>query len=87
VWGTPALLSAGFILEEGLSMDTLRTVVTSMQEAAAQAKVQLVTGDTKVVDKECEAFGRRADRQQQKDRYRRRNQVDRCRRYSVDART
>ena len=47
----PFYLSAGFILEEGLSMDTLRTVVTSMQEAAAQAKVQLVTGDTKVVDK------------------------------------
>jgi hydrogenase expression/formation protein HypE len=47
----PLYLSAGFILEEGLSMDTLRTVVTSMQEAAAQAKVQLVTGDTKVVDK------------------------------------
>jgi hydrogenase expression/formation protein HypE len=47
----PLYLSAGFILEEGLSMDTLRTVVTSMQEAAAQAGVQLVTGDTKVVDK------------------------------------
>lgn len=47
----PLYLSAGFILEEGLSMDTLRTIVTSMQEAATQAKVQLVTGDTKVVDK------------------------------------
>ncbi len=47
----PLYLSAGFILEEGLSMDTLRTVVTSMQQAAAQAGVQLVTGDTKVVDK------------------------------------
>ena len=47
----PLYLSAGFILEEGLSMDTLRTIVTSMQEAAAQAMVQLVTGDTKVVDK------------------------------------
>jgi hydrogenase expression/formation protein HypE len=47
----PLYLSAGFILEEGLSMETLRTVVTSMREAAAQAKVQLVTGDTKVVDK------------------------------------
>ena len=35
----PLYLSAGFILEEGLSMDTLRTIVTSMQEAAAQAKV------------------------------------------------
>ncbi|MGA2858315.1 MAG: hydrogenase expression/formation protein HypE [Candidatus Sulfotelmatobacter sp.] len=47
----PLFLSAGFILEEGLEMETLRTVVTSMQEAAAKAGVQLVTGDTKVVDK------------------------------------
>jgi len=47
----PLYLSAGFILEEGLEMETLRTVVTSMQQAAAAAKVQLVTGDTKVVDK------------------------------------
>jgi len=47
----PLYLSAGFILEEGLDMETLRTVVTSMQEAAAKAGVQLVTGDTKVVDK------------------------------------
>jgi hydrogenase expression/formation protein HypE len=47
----PLYLSAGFILEEGLEMETLRTVVTSMQRAAAQANVKLVTGDTKVVDK------------------------------------
>jgi hydrogenase expression/formation protein HypE len=47
----PLYLSAGFILEEGLEMETLRTVVTSMQQAAAKAKVKLVTGDTKVVDK------------------------------------
>jgi hydrogenase expression/formation protein HypE len=47
----PLYLSAGFILEEGLEMETLRTVVTSMQQAAAEAKVKLVTGDTKVVDK------------------------------------
>ena len=47
----PLYLSAGFILEEGLEMETLRTVVTSMQKAAADAKVKLVTGDTKVVDK------------------------------------
>jgi hydrogenase expression/formation protein HypE len=47
----PLYLSAGFILEEGLEMDTLRTVVRSMQEAAAKAGVKLVTGDTKVVDK------------------------------------
>ncbi len=47
----PLYLSAGFILEEGLEMETLRTVVTSMQQAAATANVKLVTGDTKVVDK------------------------------------
>lgn len=47
----PLYLSAGFILEEGLEMETLRTVVSSMQAAAAKASVQLVTGDTKVVDK------------------------------------
>jgi hydrogenase expression/formation protein HypE len=47
----PLYLSAGFILEEGLEMETLRTVVTSMQRAAAQANVKLVTGDTKVVDR------------------------------------
>jgi hydrogenase expression/formation protein HypE len=47
----PLFLSAGFILEEGLEMETLRTVVTSMRDAAAKAGVKLVTGDTKVVDK------------------------------------
>jgi hydrogenase expression/formation protein HypE len=47
----PLYLSAGFILEEGLEMETLRTVVTSMKTAAAKANVKLVTGDTKVVDK------------------------------------
>jgi hydrogenase expression/formation protein HypE len=47
----PLYLSAGFILEEGLEMETLRTIVKSMQEAAASAHVKLVTGDTKVVDK------------------------------------
>jgi len=47
----PLYLSSGFILEEGLEMETLRTVVNSMHEAAAKAHVALVTGDTKVVDK------------------------------------
>jgi len=47
----PLYLSAGFILEEGLEMETLRTIVTSMHDAAANANVKLVTGDTKVVDK------------------------------------
>jgi hydrogenase expression/formation protein HypE len=47
----PLYLSAGFILEEGLPMETLRTVVASMREAAGRAGVTLVAGDTKVVDK------------------------------------
>jgi hydrogenase expression/formation protein HypE len=47
----PLYLSAGFILEEGLPMETLRAIVASMREAAARAGVELVTGDTKVVDK------------------------------------
>lgn len=47
----PLWLSAGFILEEGLEMDTLRAVVESMGAAAVAAGVTLVTGDTKVVDK------------------------------------
>jgi hydrogenase expression/formation protein HypE len=48
---TPLYLSAGFILEEGLGLDELRAIVTSMREAAERAGVQVVTGDTKVVEK------------------------------------
>ena len=47
----PRWLSAGFILEEGLPMETLRRVVASMRDAAAEAEVEIVTGDTKVVDR------------------------------------
>ncbi len=47
----PLYLSAGLIVEEGLAMETLWRVVRSMQSAAAAAGVQLVTGDTKVVDR------------------------------------
>lgn len=47
----PLYLSVGLILEEGLPFDTLRTVVASIREAARQANVRLVTGDTKVVDR------------------------------------
>ncbi len=47
----PLYLSAGFILEEGLPLETLSTVVNSMRDAARGAGVWLVTGDTKVVDK------------------------------------
>ena len=47
----PHYLTAGFILEEGLPLETLHRVVRSMQEAAAEADVQIVAGDTKVVDR------------------------------------
>jgi hydrogenase expression/formation protein HypE len=48
---TPLFLSAAFIIEEGFSMDELRRVVSSLRQAAAEAGVQVVTGDTKVVEK------------------------------------
>jgi hydrogenase expression/formation protein HypE len=47
----PLYLSAGFILEEGLAMEILWQVVQSMQQAAAASGVQIITGDTKVVDR------------------------------------
>jgi hydrogenase expression/formation protein HypE len=45
----PLYLTAGFILEEGLSMDLLGQIVSSMAEAARIAGVLIVAGDTKVV--------------------------------------
>ena len=47
----PLYLSAGFILEEGLPMETLWRVAQSMREAARAAGVEFATGDTKVVDR------------------------------------
>lgn len=47
----PLWLTAAFILEEGLPMATLEQVVQSMAEAAREAAVQIVAGDTKVVEK------------------------------------
>jgi hydrogenase expression/formation protein HypE len=47
----PLHLSAGFILEEGLPMETLWRIVCSMRAAAERCGVHIVTGDTKVVDK------------------------------------
>jgi hydrogenase expression/formation protein HypE len=48
---TPLYLSAGFILEEGFPVADLTRVVESMRRAADRAGVQVVTGDTKVVEK------------------------------------
>ncbi len=47
----PLFLSAGFILEEGLPMETLGQIATSVAAACREAGVQLVAGDTKVVNK------------------------------------
>ena len=47
----PLSLSAGFILEEGLPMETLWRIACSMRAAADKAGVRIVTGDTKVVDR------------------------------------
>jgi hydrogenase expression/formation protein HypE len=47
----PLYLTAGFILEEGLPMETLKAVVASMKSAADEAGVQIVAGDTKVVQR------------------------------------
>ncbi len=49
----PLFLSAAFIIEEGFSMETLRQVAASLGRAAAECGVEIVTGDTKVVDKGC----------------------------------
>jgi len=48
---TPLYLSAGFILEEGLPLAVLEQVVASMANTAQGAGVQIVAGDTKVVDR------------------------------------
>ncbi len=47
----PRFLSCGLILEEGLPFEALRQVIASMKQAADEAGVQIVTGDTKVVDR------------------------------------
>jgi hydrogenase expression/formation protein HypE len=47
----PLFLSAGFIIEEGLPLDTLRRVCESLAKAAKACSVQVVTGDTKVVER------------------------------------
>ncbi len=47
----PLYLSCGMVLEEGLSVETLREIVASMRECADAAGVAIVTGDTKVVER------------------------------------
>ena len=47
----PLYLSSGFILEEGFAIDDLKRILDSMRDAASEANVIVVTGDTKVVQK------------------------------------
>jgi hydrogenase expression/formation protein HypE len=47
----PRFLSCALILEEGLPLPELAALVASMQRAAARCGVEIVTGDTKVVDR------------------------------------
>ena len=47
----PLYLTDSFILEEGLAVSTIERIVQSMQEAASEAGVQVIAGDTKVVEK------------------------------------
>ena len=51
VGATPLYLSAGFVIEEGLELETLRRVVASMKASAEEAGVEIVAGDTKVVER------------------------------------
>ncbi len=47
----PLYLSAGFIIEEGFPIADLKRILSSMREAALEAGVEVVTGDTKVVQR------------------------------------
>jgi hydrogenase expression/formation protein HypE len=49
----PLSLTAAFIIEEGLPLEDLQRVVQSMSQAAKEAGVSIVTGDTKVVNRGC----------------------------------
>jgi len=48
---TPLYLSCSFIIEEGFSLSLLEKIVSSMRKALAVARVNIVTGDTKVVNR------------------------------------
>lgn len=48
---SPEYLTAGFILEEGFHIKVLEEIIVSMRIAAEEAKIQIIAGDTKVVQK------------------------------------
>ena len=47
----PIYISTGFIIEEGFSIEELEKVARSIKEASEEAEVEIVTGDTKVVER------------------------------------
>jgi hydrogenase expression/formation protein HypE len=47
----PVFLSAGFVIEEGFSLESLKRILASMRDAAAEASVSVITADTKVVER------------------------------------
>jgi len=47
----PLYISLALIIEEGLDIDDLQRIMTSVKDTAAEANVQIVTGDTKVVER------------------------------------
>ncbi|MDE7470989.1 MAG: hydrogenase expression/formation protein HypE [Paramuribaculum sp.] len=47
---TPRYLSVAFIIEEGMPISQLEEIAESMAQAAKEAEVEIVTGDTKVVE-------------------------------------
>lgn len=49
--GIPKYLSCSFIIEEGFRAEELKIIIASMAKAAGNAGIQIVTGDTKVVEK------------------------------------
>jgi hydrogenase expression/formation protein HypE len=49
VGAKPLYLTASFILEEGLNISVLESVVSSMKSAAKESEVEIISGDTKVV--------------------------------------
>ena len=53
----PAYLTCGFILEEGFSIEVLRSITESMAKTMEEAGVSIVAGDTKVVDRRGESAG------------------------------
>lgn len=48
---SPVALSAGFLVEEGFALSDLKKIVSAMAKAASAAGVDIVTGDTKVVER------------------------------------